>query len=83
MKDDADAPAEFNKEPMVVDGCVCATGVCPVWSIPEYKDWDKLGLPNNNNGIPDSCCGEGSGVFNTPCPNLRSRLQKCIKILNK
>ena len=54
---------------MVVGCCPCAMGVCIPWGVPEYKDWNKLGLPNSNNGNPDNCCGEGSGVFNTPCPN--------------
>ena len=65
MKDDADVAAEFNKEPMVVGCCACAVGACRAWGIPWRYNWSKLngGVAINN----PSACGEGSGVFNTPC----------------
>ena len=52
----------------MVGRCPCAVGVCPAWSI-SGKRGDKLGLPDSNIGNADSCCGESSGVFNTPCTN--------------
>ena len=68
-KDDADVVAEFSKEPMVVGCSDCVVGTCCAWGVPEYKDWNKLGLPDSIDGNIDSAGGEGSGVFNTPCPN--------------
>ena len=65
--DDADVAAEFSKEPRVMGCCDCVMGVCVAWGLPEYSNWDKLGLADSNNWYPGSCCGEGSGVFNTVC----------------
>ena len=50
-------------------GCACVVGVGDSGSICEYKYGNKLGFAASSNGNPDSCCGEGSGVFNTSCPN--------------
>ena len=68
---DIDVAAEFSKEPMVVGFCDCDVGVCAPWDIPEYKDWDKLGLPDSDNGNASSSCNEGSGVFNTAFKNKK------------
>ena len=51
----------------MVDGCACAVGASGAWDIPWRYNWGELngGITINNPGD----CGEGSGVFNTACPN--------------
>lgn len=53
----------------LAEGAAGIAIACHAWGISEYSNWDKLGLPDSNISNPDNCCGEGSGVFNTPCPN--------------
>ena len=46
--------------------CDCAVDAGVAWGVPG-EGRDKLGLANSDNWYPGSCCGEGSGVFNTAC----------------
>ena len=53
--------------PTVLAACMSVVDAGGAWGVPEYSNWDKLGFADSDNWYPGSCCGEGSGVFNTVC----------------